>query len=115
MKRIRPATIEEIESIKDRSDLDVGCNVLALETTLGTGLAVRRICNEIDPMISPDAWTLRQRIFFIRDLETVLAAQGVPYYYFNVGADEQPWIDTIKEWGAEQVSKKPELRFKKIL
>jgi len=115
MKRIRLANETEIDSIKDRSDLDVGCNVIALDTVLGTGFAVRRVCNEIDPVISPDGWNLRQRVFFMRDLETMMAAQGVTHYYFNVGADEQLWINTVTEWGAEQVSTKPEYRFKKLL
>jgi hypothetical protein len=52
---------------------------------------------------------------FVRDLETVMAAQGVKYYYFNVAADDEQWQSVVKNWGAEQVSIEPELRFKRTL
>ncbi len=115
MKRIRLATAEEIESIKDKSDLDVGCNVFALDIGKGTGFAIRRVCTEINPMISPESWDLRPRLMFIRDLETVMAAQGATHYYFNVAAEDVEWQENVKHWGAEQVSESLELRFKKIL
>jgi hypothetical protein len=115
MKRIRLATPEEIESIKPVSDLDEGCTVMALETHKGTGLAVRRVCQEIDPMIPASDWDTKLRAMFTRDLETVLAAQGVKYYYFNVAADDIAWQDVVKNWGAEQVSIAPMLRFKRTL
>jgi hypothetical protein len=114
MKRIRLATAEEVESIKDVSDLDQGCNVFALDTAAGTGLAVRRMCQEIDPLITP-GWNPRQRSLFIRDIETVLHAQGGTSYYFNVDPDDSEWIGFIKGWGAEQVSPQPMLRFKRTL
>jgi hypothetical protein len=115
MNRIRLATQEEADSIKDFSDLDTGCTVFALNTQNGVGLAVRRLCQEVDPLVAPEGWNTRDRTIFVRDLETVIAAQGGTHYYFNVDADDQTWQDVVKHWGAEQVSKSPVLRFKKIL
>lgn len=115
MNRIRLATPEEVEKIKDQSDLDSGCSVMALDTHKGTGLAVRRICNEIDPMVAGSDWDTRLRALFVRDLETVMAAQGVQHYYFNVDVADEAWIGVVKNWGAEQVSPVPMLRFKRTL
>jgi hypothetical protein len=115
MNRIRLANVTEIESIKDKADLDQGCVVFALDTHQGTGLAVHRLCHEIDPMVVPDEWNTRLRAMFVRDLETVLAAQGTSHYYFNVLANDTEWQENVKTWGAEQVSVNPELRFKRIL
>jgi hypothetical protein len=115
MNRIRLATQEEVETIKDRSDLDETCVVMALDTQKGTGLAVRRLCIEVDPMFPGDTWDTRLRAMFTRDLETVMAAQGAKSYYFNVAADDEKWINVVKTWGAEQVSVAPMLRFKRSL
>ena len=49
MNRIRLATAGEVESIKDKSDLDQGDLVFALDTHRGTGLAVRRVCTDAAP------------------------------------------------------------------
>ena len=118
MNRIRLATQEEVDSIKEVSDLDASCNVFALNSngdgTGKVGLAVRRVCTEIDPLVA-DGLTTRFKAVFIRDIETVLAAQGVLSYYFNIDPDDIEWIDFITKWGGEQVSKKPLLRFKRTL
>lgn len=114
MNLVRLATAEEVESIKSVADLDVGCNVYALDTQAGVGLAVRRVCNEIDPMVTP-GWNSRQRSLFIRDLENGMKFQGVSHYYFNVDPADTTWIDFVKGWGAEQVSPEPYLRFKRTL
>jgi len=117
MNRIRVATSEEVEKVKDFSDLDLGCVALALDTQRGTGIAIRRICTEVDPMISGQDWTTRDKVLFIRDIETVLSAQGTSHYYFNVLADDanKEWRENLVHWGAEQVSTAPVLRYKKIL
>jgi hypothetical protein len=114
MNRIRLATAEEVESIKSQADLDQGCSVYALTTQNGVGIAVRRMCDEIDPMITP-GWTVRQRSLFIRDIETGLSFQGVHHYYFNVDPQDKEWIDYVKAYGAEQISPEPMLRFKRTL
>ena len=115
MNRIRLAKPEEIDKIKEHSDIDAGCSVLALDTHLGTGLAVRRVCEEIDPLVCPEEWNTKLRAVFIRDIETVMAAQGIPHYYFNVLVEDEKWQEVIKTWGAEQLSTAPEYRFKRVL
>jgi len=115
MNRVRLATKEEIESIKPVSDLDLGCTVMALNSQVGTGLAVRRICNEIDPLVAPEAWSTRLKSIFVRDLEHIMLGQGVTHYYFNVDATDKEWQEVVKSWGAEQVSQVPMLRFKVTL
>ena len=115
MNRVRLATQEEVEKIKPVSDLDEHCVVFSLDAHNGTGVAVRRICQEIDPMVCPDEWNTKLRAMFVRDLETVMAAQGVKCYYFNVAAADEQWQSVVKNWGAEQVSIAPVLRFKRTL
>lgn len=115
MNRIRLASPEEVETIKDKSDLTTGDVVFALDTQKGVGLAVRRLCTEIDPMVPGAEWDTKLRAMFTRDLETVLFSQGGTHYYFNVDAEDEEWQHVVKTWGAEQVSTKPVLRFKRTL
>ena len=115
MNRIRLASVEEVESIKDKSDLDTGDVVFALDTQKGVGLAVRRLCTEIDPMFPGAEWDTRLRAMFTRDLETVLFSQGGTHYYFNVSADDKDWQHVVETWGAEKVSDRPVIRYKRTL
>lgn len=115
MNRIRLATPEEVETIKDQCDLDSTCVVLALDTQKGTGFGVQRVATEIDPIIIPNDWDNRLRVMLWRDLETVVWAQGAKSYYFNIHETDTEWIKVMKNWGAEQVSTAPEFRFKKAL
>ena len=117
MKRIRVATVEEVESIKGVSDLDPSCIVLALDTGSGTPLAVVRTAIEVDPVHFPPDFPDRLKMVFMRDVETVLAAKGVDHYYFNIvnAPETQTYRDTMIHWGATPVSEAPETRFKKVL
>jgi len=115
MNRIRLATEEEVNSIRDKSDLDEGCVVFALDTHRGVGLAVRRICTEIDPLIPPPDWDLKLRSMFIRDIETLCWGQGIKSYYFNTESDDTTWQHVVETWGAERLSPKPVVRYKKTL
>lgn len=115
MHRIRLATDEEVNSIKDKSDLDVGCTVYSLKTQKGTGIAVRRLCIEIDPLVTPEEWDVKLKGMMIRDLETVLEAQGATHYYFNVDAEDTKWQHNVETWGAEKVSAVPMIRYKVTL
>jgi hypothetical protein len=115
MKRLRLATQEEIEAIKDSSDLDVGCSVLALDTQQGTAKAVIRSCIEVDPVYFPDEMNDKLKMFFGRDIETHLEAKGVTHYYFNVACDQEEWQKVVETWGAQRTSKVAEFRYKKIL
>jgi len=113
--RLRLATPEEVEGIKLRSDLQDGCQIVALNTQAGTPLAVIRLAVEVDPVIFPEGFPDRLKAVFLRDIETHLAAKGTMNYYFNVAASDEAWQAVIKTWGAEQVSPGPEIRFKKAL
>jgi len=115
MKRLRLATPEEIESIKSDSDLDPTCLVVALDTQGGTALAVIRTVCEVDPVHYPKDFSDRMKLIFIRDVETFLSAKGVGSYYYNLPADDTTYQETMKHYGAEVVSKAPELRFKVML
>jgi hypothetical protein len=117
INRIRVATKEEIAAIADVSDLGPTCTVLALDTPEGAMKAVIRTAIEIDPVIypEPDKLSMRMRAMFWRDLETVLAAQGATKYYFNVHVTNKAMCDTVKTWGAFQLSTEPEFRFSKVL
>jgi len=112
MKRLRLASPEEVESIKAESDLDPTCLVVALDIQGGTALAVIRTVCEVDPVFYPKDFSDRMKLIFIRDVETFLSAKGVGSYYYNLPADDTIYHETMKHYGAEQVSKVPELRFK---
>jgi hypothetical protein len=115
MKRLRLATPEEIDAIRDNSDLDPTCIVLGLDTAQGVPLAVVRVATEVDPIHFPKELPDRMKAMFVRDIETFLSAKGVPTYYFNIVATDEAWINIVKAWGVEQISKEPELRFKRTL
>lgn len=114
MNRVRKATEEEIEKIKSFSDLS-GCSILALDTPQGPILGVLRTAIEVDPVIYPEALPDRWKLIFQRDVETVLAAQGVPKYYFNLHASNEEWNKEVKKWGAIPQSTEPEIRYVKVL
>jgi hypothetical protein len=115
LNRIRLAKKEEIESIFPNSDLIPGSTVLALDTPEGVAFAVIRTVVEVDPVIYPEKMSNRLKTVFQRDIETVLAAQGVPQYYFNIHTTNDAWLETAKHYGAVVQSTAPELRFKKTL
>ena len=115
MKHLRLATPEEVERIKSESDLDSTCKVLGLDTAMGTALAVIRVAVEVDPAFYPEGFGMKQIAMFTHDIENYLWAQNVGSYYFNVDPANEQWIHSIKTWGSEQISKQPELRFKKVL
>lgn len=117
MNRLRIAKPEEVEKIKDASDLAPGAYVLALDTNQGTILGVVRPVVEVDPVHFPEGMQDKLKYLFIRDVETHLEAKGAPAYYFNVVAapENEQYMKTVEHFGAEKVSKAPEIRFKKPL
>jgi hypothetical protein len=115
MNLLRLATEAEVETIKENSDLDPTCVILALTTQVGSPLAVRRVSCEIDPMHFPAQMNFRQRFMFIRDIENMLWGQGIERYYFNINAEDEEWRTVVKNWGAEEVSEKPVIRYKRTL
>jgi hypothetical protein len=112
MNRIRIATEEEIKSIAPQSDLDETCLVLALDSQVGPAFAVVRQATEVDPVIYPDKFADRMKAIFQRDIETVLTVRGAKTYYFNVHADNEPWLKVAETFGAVRVSTAPEYRLK---
>lgn len=114
LNRIRVATPEEAEKFQKEYD-GRGGTLLALDIAEGTMYAVVRTAIEVDPVIYPDKTPLRMKIMFQRDIETVLSAQGVQAYFFNVHASNEAMLETVQHIGAVQQSKEPELRFTKVL
>lgn len=118
MTRIRLATEQEINDIKDRTDMDFVKAVYAEDSPAGgVDLAVLRFAPEIDPVhFSPSSDT-RRRAMFIRDIETVLWAQGIPAFYFTTVIADKEWNAAVRHWGAEPLFPEtiPHQRYKKIL
>lgn len=117
LQRVRDAKPEEIESIKDSSDLSEGSMVLALDTPKGTAFAVIRPVIELDPVHFPEGLENRWKAIFVRDVETVLSSKGLKSYYFNVANSDEmaPWREVVQKWGARPTSREPEVRFRKDL
>lgn len=111
MENIRLATPEEVESIRDKSDLEVGSTVYAF----GKSLAVLRTQTRLDPVIfDPEAQTQR-RYQFIWGLETAMRLSGVPAYYFNVPTEDATWIRAVEHNGAQRIHDTAMLEYKKLL
>lgn len=114
INRIRVATPEEVETVVKSGDSREG-TVLALTTPEGTPLAVIRTVVEVDPIFFPEKLSDRMKAMFIRDIETVLAAQGVSKYYFNVHSSNEKMVNYSTHYGAFKLSTEPEFRFVKAL
>lgn len=108
MDQIKLATPEEIEVIAAESDLGPGCTVLSF----GADKAVVRTAVEVDPVYCPSP---KRKAWFLSHIETWLRLNGVPQYYFNITASETEWRETVKTWGAQEVSREPEFRYRKAL
>lgn len=113
MKKIRLATKEEIDAIRDKADLDFTQAVWAFPHNDGAAdIAVERFVPELDPVIFAPATDDRRKAMFIWGMENIFLGRNVAAYYFNVDAKNEKWINVVKSWGAEQLSPNPELRFK---
>ena len=110
INRIRVATQEEAKTFAETHD-GRGGTLLALDVPEGTMYAVVRTVVEVDPVVYPENASTRMKAMFHRDIETVLAAQGVTQYYFNTHVTNTEFQEFSKHWGAQQISKEPELRF----
>jgi hypothetical protein len=111
---IRFATPEEVESIKEKSDLQPGCIVLAFENA-ATGkpdLAVIRLAHEVDPAFFAEGTTDRRKAQFMWALAQHLRLSQVPSFYFQSDVANEAWHNVAKTFGAIQVSPGPEFRFK---
>lgn len=113
MEKIRLATKEEIDGIKDKSDLDFANAVYAMGEP--ADLAVLKTVPELDPVHFVDSSNTRKRVQFLWGLENIFRVAGLRAYYFNVDAKDKAWQEVITNWGAELISPTEELRFKRIL
>jgi len=117
LNRIREATPEEIETIRENSEITEGSVVLAFDTPKGVALAVIRSVVELDPIHFPAELEPRWKGIFVRDLETVLTTKGVRSYFFSVWANEdmKSWREIVEKWGAQCISLESEFRYRKDL
>lgn len=117
IKHIRQATEEEINKIRDSSDLMPGhTQVFALDSDAGgADIAVVRNCVEVNPVIYAEGTNDVRRARFLYALEERLLGAGIDRYYFQLKADDEHYIKVVKSWGAEQVSPHPELRMLKVI
>jgi hypothetical protein len=107
LDRIRLATEEEVEKIKDESNLTPMSRVLAM----GDMLAVWRVANEIDPVHFNEA-PAPKMYKFLWGMENILKGAGVSEYFFNTPADDEKYNHFLKEMGAERLSKQPDYRWR---
>ena len=112
MDSIKLATPEQVERIKDSSDLGPTSAVLAM----GEDLAVVKQVTEVDPIYFAEGSAPSRRMMFMWFLQNYLKLTGQPALYFNTAESDTAWQDVLKKhFGAEQLSKEPELRFKVAL
>lgn len=113
MDNIRLATTEEVEQLKNKSDLQFAQAVYAM----GNARAVLRMAPELDPVDYADLPNNGKRAF-ISYLEAHLRLSGLGAYYFNVPATEEmaKYREVVENWGAVKTgSDGPEFRYKKTL
>ena len=116
LEPIRPASPEEIESIKKHADLTANSSVLVFENKSGEpDIAVIRYAVEMDPVFFGKDTSNRRKAAFIWGLQNILRNMGIREYYFMCDPANTEWIKTVKEWGAEETTEQPELRFRKNL
>lgn len=115
-RHIRVATPEEVEGIRKGSDLNANSSVLAWDHENGEkDLAVLRPVWELDPVYYAKGSSAGQKTRFIWGLEERLLGANIQHYYFNVPVEDEQYIKIVKEWGAVQQSRGPELRFGRSL
>lgn len=115
MKKLRYATPEEIESIRSEADYNHSAIVLAQDTPQGPILSVIKQLIVCDPVKYPEGCEDRYKLLSQNNVENFLMGKGVNEYYFNIHASDEmePWRKVAINYGAEQVSKAPEIQFKK--
>ena len=111
MEDIKLATPEQVERIRLESDFSAQSAVLAM----GEDLAVVKQVTELDPIFfAPDTGNSRKALF-VWGIQNWMRLNGVPAYYFSVNAEDEKWQKVVTTFGAERVSKIPEIRFVKVL
>lgn len=112
LKHFRLATSEEIEGIRDKSDLMPGHTEV---WELDGSLAVVRNPVEVNPIIwSPDI-NDRKKATFMWLLEERLLGAGVDRYYSQIDCKDEHWQKVAENWGFERVSPVPEFRYLRLI
>jgi hypothetical protein len=115
MKKLRYATEEEIRSIAQKADYNPSAIVLAQDTPHGPILSVVKQVIEVDPVHYPEGCEDRFKLLSANNVEAFLMGKGVSAYYFNIWNEMEDWQIVVKNYGAEQISMAPEVRFKKVI
>lgn len=117
IKHIRQATVEEIEKIRDKSDLMPGhTQILAMDSDSGgADIAVVRNCFEINPIIFGEGVSDRRKLLFLHLLEERMLGAGVDRYYSQVPAADTHYKAVLEKLGFEQISPTPEYRILKVI
>ena len=118
MDNIRLATPEEVESIREGSDVTPASSAFAFENATGSrpDFAVFRLAQELDPVIFAPETGDRRKLTFIWALENGMRMQGnIPGYYFNIAVADENWQHIVEHHGAIRVSGQPEYRYWKKL
>lgn len=117
MRHLRIATPEEVEAIRDKSDLlPEHTQILAWDNARGgADIAVIRNCFEVNPVIYAEGTNDVRRAKFLFALEERLLGAGVDRYYFELDASNSHYIKVAENFGAQQVSPHPEIRMLKVI
>lgn len=115
MKHVRLATKDEVESLRATSNYTAETIVYAMDQNAEPDFAVVKRVVELDPVYFSKHTNDIQKARFIWALEERMAGGGVEQYFFDIPADDQRYQAVVKNWGAEQVSIKPVLKFQKVL
>jgi hypothetical protein len=112
LDHIRLATQEEIDLIKDRSDILPGKTQVYAK---GTIRAVVRFPVEANPIIWGEGVTDREKVAFMYALEERMLGAGFDRYYVQIDAADEQWIKVIENWGFQRVSPIPEFRYLRLI
>jgi hypothetical protein len=117
LRHIREATPEEIEKIRDKSDLMPGLTrIFALDNDSGgADIAVVRNCVEVNPVIYAEGTNDQRRARFLYSLEERLLGAGVDRFYSQFDATNEHYLKVAEHWGYERVSPHPEIRMLRII
>lgn len=107
IEKIRLATAEEIEEVKDSSNLTSACSVWKMGEITG----VYRTAHELDPVHINGA-PLTKVYKFLWGMENMLRGAGVKEYFYNVPADNLQYHKILEEMGAKKISTQPDFRFR---
>lgn len=114
---IRPATEEEVEPIKEGSDLTGSTSVWAWPNDKGaTDLAVIRQALEIDPVHFAETSGNQRKLMLFWAVCNMLKASGTREVYFNINSEgTEDYQAILEKMGASKLNAKPQYRYKLAL